>query len=85
MYIIKRHATFTDTPPIRTYDVNNIESSVTTRIKTRFYLERLTPETMKLPRATRSKVNKDENGENIPHLEITKVVLDHCNIASNDY
>ena len=84
MYIIKRHATFTDTPPIRTY-VNNIESSVTTRIKTRFYLERLTPETMKLPRATRSKVNKDENGENILHLEITKVVLDHCNIASNDY
>ena len=52
MYIIKRHATFTDTPPIRTY-VNNIESSVTTRIKTRFYLERLTPETMKLPRATK--------------------------------
>ena len=40
---------------------------------------------MKLPRSTRSKVNKDENGENIPHLEITKVVLDHCNIASNDY
>ena len=27
----------------------------------------------------------DENRENVPHLEIKKVILIHCNIASNDY
>ena len=31
------------------------------------------------------KITKDKNGENVPHLEITEVVLVHCNIASNDY
>ena len=25
------------------------------------------------------------NGENVPHLEITKLVLVHCNIVNNDY
>ena len=28
---------------------------------------------------------KDENGENVPHLEITEVVLFHCNIVNNNY
>ena len=28
---------------------------------------------------------KDKNGENIPHFEITEVVLVHCNIVNNDY
>ena len=27
----------------------------------------------------------DENGENVPHLEITEVVLVYCNVVSNDY
>ena len=31
------------------------------------------------------KITKDENGENVPHLEITKVLLVHCNIVHNDY
>ena len=31
------------------------------------------------------KITRDKNGENVPHLEITKVVLVHCNIANNDY
>ena len=30
-------------------------------------------------------ITKDKNGENAPHLEITEVVLVHCNIANNDY
>ena len=25
------------------------------------------------------------NGENVPHLEITEVLLVHCNIVNNDY
>ena len=34
---------------------------------------------------TKSKINKDKNGENVPHLEITEVVLIPCNIVNNDY
>ena len=30
------------------------------------------PKTMKLLRSTKSKINKDKNGENVPHLEITE-------------
>ena len=39
---------------------------------------------MKLFESSRSKITKDENGENVPHLEITEVVLVHYNIVSND-
>ena len=28
---------------------------------------------------------RDKIGENVPHLEITEVVLVHCNIVNNDY
>ena len=28
---------------------------------------------------------KIKNSENVPHLEITKVVLVHCNVVNNDY
>ena len=30
-------------------------------------------------------ITKKENGENVPHLEIIKLVLIHCNIVNNDY
>ena len=40
---------------------------------------------MKLLGSTKSKINEDINGENVPHLEITKVVLVHCKIVNNDY
>ena len=43
------------------------------------------PETMKLLESTKSKIIKDENGANVPHLEITEVVLVLCNIVNNDY
>ena len=40
---------------------------------------------MKLQRSTEIKIAKDKNGENVPHLEITEVILVHCNIANNSY
>ena len=43
------------------------------------------PETIKLLGNTKSKITKDENGKNVPHLEIAKVVLMHCNIVNNNY
>ena len=41
----------------------------------------LTPETMKLLGSTKSKITKDESGENILGLE----VLVHCAIVNNKY
>ena len=64
---------------------NKIENRTTFKIKTIYYLELLTSETMKLLGSTKSKRNKDENGENMPHLEMTEVILIHCNIINNDY
>ena len=59
--------------------VNNIDNRIKFKIKTWYYLELLTPETMKLLGSTKSKINKDKNSENVAHLEITEVVLTHCN------
>ena len=40
---------------------------------------------MKLLKSTENKLTKDKNGKNEHHLEITKVVLVHCDIVNNDY
>ena len=40
---------------------------------------------MKLLGSTKNKITKDKNSENVPHLEMTEVVLVHCNIVNNDY
>ena len=40
---------------------------------------------MTLLGSTDNKITKDKNGENVLHLEITEVVLVHCNIVNNDY
>ena len=45
----------------------------------------LIPETMKLLGSTKNKTTKNKNGENVPHLEITEVVLSHCNVVNSDY
>ena len=39
---------------------------------------------MKLLGSTKNKITRDKNGENVGHLEITEVVLVHCNIVNND-
>ena len=40
---------------------------------------------MKLLGSTESKITKNKNGENVPHLEVVELVLVHCNIVNNDY
>ena len=42
-------------------------------------------ETMKSLGSTKSKITKDKNGENVLQLEITEVVLVHCNTVNNNY
>ena len=64
---------------------NKIENRIMFKIKTGYYLGLLTPETMKLLGSTKSKITKDKNGENVTYLEITEVVLIHCNVVNTSY
>ena len=43
--------------------INKTENGVTFKIKTGFYLELLTPDTIKLLGSSKSKITKDENGD----------------------
>ena len=83
-YILKKHGENIDNPSVKIY-ANKIENRITFRIKNGYNLELLTPETIKLLGSTENKITKDKNGENVLHLEITEVVLVHCNIVNNDY
>ena len=83
-YILKKHEENTDKPSVLIY-VIKIENRVTFKIKNGYSLELLTPEIMKLLGRTENKITKDKNGENVPHFQITEVVIVHCNIANNDY
>ena len=70
------HRENTDKPSVQIY-VNKIENRVTFRIKNGYSRELMIPETMKLLESTKNKITKDKNDENVPHLEITEVVLVH--------
>ena len=83
-YILKKHSESVDDPPIEIF-VNKNENRITFKIKNGYYLELLTPETMKLLGSTESKIAGEENGENVPHLEVIELVLIHCNIVDNNY
>ena len=83
-YILKKNNENVDNPSIKIY-VNKIENRITFKIETGYYPELLTPETMKLLGSTESKITNDKNGKNLPHLEITELVLVHCNNVNNDY
>ena len=71
-------------PSVQIY-VNKIQNRITFKIKKGYSLEILTLEIMKLHGSTKSKTTKDKNCENVPRLEITEVVLVHCDIVNNDY
>ena len=59
--------------------VNKSENRITFKIKRGYYIELLTPETMKLLGSTENKITKDKN---LPHVAITKVVLVYCNLVT---
>ena len=79
-YIFKKHGENIDKPSVKIY-VNKIENWITFKIKNGYSLELLTPEIIKLLGSTENKKTK----ENVPHSEITEVVLIHCNIVNNDH
>ena len=74
MYILKRHNENIDNRSIRIY-ASKIKNKVAFKIKRGYYLALSTmSETMKLLWSTENKITKDK-GENVPHAEITKVLL----------
>ena len=83
-FIIKKHETLTENPPIQIYP-NKIKNRIVFKIKTGYKLELLTPETMKLLGSTKKDVDSDKNSENVPKLESVEVVLVQCNLVKNDY
>ena len=83
-YILKKHGENIVNPSIRKC-VNKIENRIMIKSETEYYLDLLTPETMKLLGSTENKITKDKNGENVPHLETAEAVLVHCNIVNNVY
>ena len=83
-YILKKHGEHINKPSVQIY-VNKIENRITFKIKNECSLELLTSETMELLGSTKNKITIDENGENVPHLEINEVILVHCNVVNNNY
>ena len=78
------HGENIEKPSVKLY-VNKIENRIAFKIINGYRLELLTTGTMKLLGSTENKITKNKNGEHVPHLEITEVVLVHCNIVNNDY
>ena len=83
-FIIKKHEALTENLPIQIYP-NKIKNRIIFKVKTRYELELLSPEIMKLLGSTKKDVDKDKNGEDVPKLESVEVVLVHCNLVNNSY
>ena len=65
-FIIKKHETLTENPPVQIYQ-NKIKNRIVFKIKTGYKLELLTSEKMKLLGSTGKDVDKDKDGENVPN------------------
>ena len=63
-FIIKKHETLTENPPVQIY-ANKIKNRIVLRIKTGYKSELLTPETMRLLGSTKKDVDKDKDGEHV--------------------
>ena len=83
-YIIKKHETIGENAPILIY-ANTINNRIVFKIKSRYKLELLSKETMKLLGSTKDIIDADKNSENVPKLENVEVVLVHCNLVNNAY
>ena len=83
-FIIKKHQTLTENPPVQVYP-NKIKNRIVFKLQGGYKLELLTLETMRLLGSTKKDVDKDKNGEIVPKLESVEVVLMHCNLVKNDY
>ena len=83
-FIIEKHETLTENPPVQIYPNKN-KKRILFKVRTGYKLELLTSETMRLLGSTNKHVGKGKNGENVPKLEHVEVVLVHCNLVKIDY
>ena len=83
-YIIKKHETVADNPPVQIY-VNKIKNRIVFKIKTGYRLELLTEETMQLLGTSKKFIDKNKDGKIVPRLETVEVVSVHCNLVNNNY
>ena len=84
VFIIKKHETLTENPPVQIYP-SKIKNRIVYRVKTSYKLELLSPEAMKLLGSSKKGVDQDKDGEDVPKLESDEVVLVHCNLVNNKY
>ena len=83
-YIIKKHETISENAPILIY-ANTINNRIVFKIRSRYKLELLSKETMKLLGSTKYFIDSDKNSENVPRLENAEIFLVHCNLVNNSY
>ena len=83
-HILNKHGENIDNLSIKAY-ANKMKSRITFKIKSGYNLKLLIYETMKLFWSAENEITKDKNGENVPNLENTEVLLVYCNIVNNDY
>ena len=83
-YIIEKHETITENPPVLIYD-NKIKNRIVFKIKTGYKLEILLEETMRLLESSKKDIDKDKNGEIVQKLEVVDIVLVHCNLVNNTH
>ena len=60
-YIIKKHETIADSPPVQIY-VNKIKNRIIFKIKTGYKLELLTEETMELLGSSKKDIDQNKHG-----------------------
>ena len=60
-FIIKKHKTLTENPPVQIYS-NKIKNRIAFKIKTGYKLELLSPETIKLLGSIKKDVDQDKDG-----------------------
>ena len=65
-YIIKKHETIADNPPVQIY-TNKIKNRIVFKIRAGYKLELLSPEIMKSLGSTKKDVDQDKDGEDVPN------------------
>ena len=83
-YIITKHETIANIPPVQIY-VNKIKDRILFKIKTGYKLELRSKETMQLLESSKKDIHRNKYDEIVPKLETVEAVLVHCNLVNNNY
>ena len=83
-YIIIKHETIADNPPVQVY-MNKIKNRIVFKIKAGYKLELLSEEAIQLLGSSKKVIGKNEYSYIVPRLEAVEVVLVHCNLVYNSY